>query len=208
MEGPSRGLGSFSFSVPFPDNEKYQKQAEHNQQGYVICLSQLGKARLDDLPVASEPKTQEDPDKIPDRTTDERQEGHPYPFELLDASDHCNGWTDAWEEPVEGNKKITIFSEPFLRLEDIRPFKKPKIIIYKKMPPQITSDPEQAQKSQQTPQSGWKIDPEEIQSSNSHEQGPKGGYGIARDRREKIFNKSAQPEKQVDKEIRKSFKII
>jgi hypothetical protein len=154
MEGPSRGLDSFSFSVPFPDNEKYQKQDEHNQQGYVICLPQLGKARLDDLPVASEPKTQEDPDKIPDRTTEKRQEGHPNPFEVHDASDHCNGRTDTWEEPVEGNEKITIFFEPFFRLEDILPFKKSKIVFNEKMPPQITSDPEQAQKSKQTPQSG------------------------------------------------------
>ena len=76
------GDDSFSLPGPFPDNEKYQKEAEYNQQGYVIGRSQRGKACLDDLPVTSEPKTQEDPDKIPDRTTEERQEGHPYPFEV------------------------------------------------------------------------------------------------------------------------------
>ena len=76
------------------------------------------------------------------------------------------------------------------------------------MPPQITSDPEQAQKSQQTPQGGRKIDPEEAQPPNSHEQGPKSGYGIARDWRKKIFHKSAQSEKQVDEKIRKRLEII
>ena len=49
------------------------------------------------------------------------------------------------------------------------------------MSSQITADPVQAQKSQQTPQGGRKIDPEETQSPNSHEQGAKGGYGIARE---------------------------
>jgi hypothetical protein len=67
-----------------------------------------------------------------------------------------------------------MFSVPRFRFDNILRFKEPVVFLDEKATSQVEAYPKQCHEAQQAPQGGGDIDSEKIQSTDPHQEGPKG----------------------------------
>ena len=176
----------------FFENKEKDDQREQNDHGDVVSYHEISHLLSHRFPVSPESMAHENPDQIPCRAAQEREDRHREDSETGYSCSQRNGGTDPRHESIEEDQEISVPPKPFLGFDNVFCPKESEIPLNEEMSSQEPPDPEEGQKTEKAPDRRGDVHSGKTQLPHPDQKGSESRDRVTGDGGHQIFYESAQ----------------